>query len=623
MSDILKEIIRLDKKSYSFSLVGDLLKCKSPKGKLKEQDRRFIVENATKIMNSISNGKKLLEKYRIHFTDNLEEIAEYQQENNFNRIIIDTETEGLDFFNDLIVMIQILIGDQIFLYRVGVRGVQGVRFDPLQGLLEDNAIVKVFQNAKFDVCMLKQIMPELEIKNIFDTKLAESVIDPTKKRCSLQELSWQYLNIWMPKEIGKSFKLGSELTEEQIEYAALDVAVLKEIMGFQVERLQQLELVKTARLEFAIIPALVDIERKGMLIGWNKLGELNSVVEAEAQELQKELVEMAKHDINWNSPKQTVEVLNKLGFKTKSSSKKALKKFEDPLIDKLLQYRKASKGMSAFLNKWPTHVNDATGRVHSNFNQLGTKTGRFSCSKPNLQQVPKKQLWRDLFVAPPGYKIITVDYGQIELRIIAEFTQDETFLKILQDGGDLHTTTAAAIFEIPFEKVNREQRDIAKSINFGLSYGMGPRLLSENVGISLAEAKAFISNHEKAYPRVKHGLDQLGFKALRNGYSRTPLGRKRFFGSGDSPQHLGRNSVVQATCGDILKRAILYLHQDLKDLDAHIINLVHDEVLIEANEDIVDQVVEIVQNDMKTAGADFLKAVPIEIDIHIGDTWRK
>ena len=152
---------------------------------------------------------------------------------------------------------------------------------------------------------------------------------------------------------------------------------------------------------------------------------------------------------------------------------------------------------------------------------------------------------------------------------------------------------------------------------------MGPKLLSENVSISLAEAKAFISNHEKAYPRVKHGLDQLGFKALRNGYSITPLGRKRFFGPGDSPQHYGRNSVVQATCGDILKRAILYLHQDLKGFDAHIINLVHDEIIIETNEGIVDQVVEIVQKDMKKAGADFLQTVPIEIDIHIGDTWRK
>jgi DNA polymerase-1 len=427
----------------------------------------------------------------------------------------------------------------------------------------------------------------------------------------------------MPKEIGKSFKLGSEPTEEQIEYAALDVAVLKEIMGFQVERLKQLDLVKTAQLEFAIVPALVDIERRGVLIDWNRLEELRPLFETEVQELQKQLVELAGRDINWNSPPQVVRVLNELGFKTDSSSKKALKKFEGPVIDKLLQYRKTTKLMSSFLNKWPDHVNNATGRVHPDFKQLGAETGRFSCSNPNLQQVPKQQMWRDLFIAPPRYKIITVDYGQIELRIIAEFTQDETFLKILQEGGDLHSTTAAAIFGVPVEEVNREQRDIAKSINFGLSYGMGPKLLSENVGIRLAEAKAFISNHEKAYPRVKQGLDQLGFKALRNGYSITPLGRKRFFGPGDSPQHLGRSSVVQGTCGDILKKAILYLHQDLKGLDAHIINLVHDEILIEANEGIVDQVVEIVKRDMKKAGADFLQTVPIEIDIHIEDTWRK
>ena len=220
--------------------------------------------------------------------------------------------------------------------------------------------------------------------------------------------------------------------------------------------------------------------------------------------------------------------------------------------------------------------------------------------------MPRQQEWRDLFIAPEGYRLVTVDYGQIEIRIIAEFTRDDTLLRILGEGGDLHAKTAATIFNVPVGEVTKEQRGLAKAINFGLSYGMGPKGLAEQVGISLSEAKRFIAGYSQAYPKVKPGLDRLGYKAAAKGHSCTPLGRKRFFDPRDA-QHLGRNTPIQATCGDILKKAIQYLHDELEGLDASIVNLIHDEVLVEAKAEVTDQVAGIVQTCMKRAGADFLE----------------
>jgi DNA polymerase-1 len=319
--------------------------------------------------------------------------------------------------------------------------------------------------------------------------------------------------------------------------------------------------------------------------------------------------------INYRSPDQVRRTFQALGFRLRSTGIKELKKIDHPFAKTLVKHRKASKLLSSFVEALPKHINQKTGRIHPEFHQLGTDTGRFTCSKPNLQQIPKEQEWRDLFVAAPGHKIITADYSQIELRILAEFSQDPVFLEAYKAGKDLHQETADQI---------GLSRDQAKAINFGLCYGMGSKGLTERLNIPVKEAQCFISAYFRTYPRVKATLDKLGLKALSAGYSETPLGRKRYFKPADSfsaqksLERKGRNTPIQSTCGDILKKAILYLS------DFKIINLVHDEIVFEVPEDQASlETVQQIRDSMTRAGEEFIRSVPVVVDLTVNDVWRK
>jgi DNA polymerase I-like protein with 3'-5' exonuclease and polymerase domains len=366
------------------------------------------------------------------------------------------------------------------------------------------------------------------------------------------------------------------------------------------------------------------------LVNLDKLGILKSTLTSRIAYLEEELQKQIKdlplsnqkelfdNGINFRSPAQVKTVLQALGFKVESTGIKALKKIDHPFAKTLLKHRKASKLLSSFVEALPKHVNQKTGRIHPEFHQLGTDTGRYTCSRPNVQQIPKEQEWRDLFVAAPGHKIITADYSQIELRILAEFSQDATFLEAYRTGKDLHEETANQI---------GISRDAAKAINFGLCYGMSSTGLAERLGISSKEAQEFISTYFRAYPRVKSTLDQLGLKAVSSGYAETPLGRKRYFkpadcfGAQKSLERKGRNTPIQATCGDILKTAVRNL---MKYPDLEIVNLVHDEIVVEVSEELASmEMVEKIREAMVRAGEEFLYSVPVEVDIVVDDVWRK
>ena len=215
------------------------------------------------------------------------------------------------------------------------------------------------------------------------------------------------------------------------------------------------------------------------------------------------------------------------------------------------------------------------------------------------------------------------------MRILAEYSQDETFLEAFRTGQDLHTRTAADIFDVPIDEVTKDQRGVAKTINFGLCYGMSAMGLSTRLSITTKEAESFINSYFRAYPQVKDTLQKLGTAAVRKGYSETLLGRRRYFKRSDSfsaqksVERKGRNTPIQSTCGDILKKAIFYLMDGLRDYDARIVNLVHDEIVVECKEDQVDRVADIMESNMVRAGEDFVKSVPIEVDIIIDNVWRK
>jgi DNA polymerase-1 len=341
-----------------------------------------------------------------------------------------------------------------------------------------------------------------------------------------------------------------------------------------------------------------------------------------------------REGFNPNSPEQVKHVLAHLGIRVDSTAKKELEKIDHPFARLMIKHRESAKYISSFLKPLSTPIRNGgrihnDGRIHPEFLQTGAEGGRFSCQKPNLQQIPKEQEWRDLFVAPPGYRIITADYSQIELRILAEYSQDPALLEVFRNGQDLHATTISRMFNVPLDEVTPEQRHVAKSINFGISYGRSASGLAGQLNIPVEEAERFISSHHRAYPQANNTLQRLGMQAVNKGYSETLLGRKRYYKRKDSfagqksLERKGRNTPIQGTSADILKKAIQNLMDALHPYDAKIINLVHDEIVLEAEESQAEQIKEVVRKAMERAGRDLIKSVPVKVDIEVDSVWRK
>lgn len=587
----------------------------------------------------------------IRDENGLFDMEHYVYKNEVKKVFIDCETSGLDPFSAELVLIQVLAGTKIFLIDVGAIPTDQRKTFYYRGLLrilEDNTILKVFHNGLFDLKFLKYHAFNnngVQFINLFDTMLAEQLLTAgISKRGdhSLQSLCQKYLHIDLDKGLQTSFKPGQLFTEDQIQYAANDVKHLETIFRIQANAIAKEGLTDTALLEFAITPAIANIELAGVHLDIGKLEMLKVGLPIEKSRIEQELNDIIKvaenvnkgktfneKAINFNSPVQVKQILCDLGFDVPGTGIDVIEKINHPFTKALVEYRKVSKLLSSFCNKLPKHINTMTGRIHPEFFQLGTEAGRFTCQKPNIQQIPHEQEWRDLFSAPDGRKIITADYSQIELRILAEFSQDQAFLDAYRKGQDLHSRTASEMFIVPIDQVNKDQRGIAKTINFGLCYGMSAKGLSDKMNITSEKAESFINQYFRAYPKVKNTLQILGMEAVKNHYSTTIGGRKRYFARADSfseqksLERKGRNTPIQGTCGDILKKAILYLSESLKGHDAAIVNLIHDEIVIEARDDQTEEIRDIVKRDMVRAGQDYIKTVPVEVDIKIDSVWRK
>jgi DNA polymerase-1 len=340
-----------------------------------------------------------------------------------------------------------------------------------------------------------------------------------------------------------------------------------------------------------------------------------------------------------NSGTQLMEAFATLGVDLPDTMEASLVKFDHPAVAKLLEYRQHEKTLSAFGENVLGLINPKTGRIHPSFQQYGADTGRFSCTRPNVQQIPATSDFRKCFIAAPGYKLVTCDYSQAELRILAELSGDEAFVSAFKSGQDLHTLTASQMFGVPVDQVQKSQRSAAKAINFGLAYGMGPGGLAPRLGVSLDESKALISKYFAAYPGVQRWLDKAAKDSVRLGYSVTPLGRKRFYNMPDESlkrtnedewrkqisaiERQGKNSPIQGSNADMTKLALINLRTALRGWDARTVNTVHDEIVVEAREDQAEEVKHIVEKAMIEAGEALLKEVPIMADASIADYWSK
>ena len=453
---------------------------------------------------------------------------------------IDTETTGLDPHTSELLLLQISTADKVYI-------VDCKRLVPLalKPLLESSHVLKIAQNAKFEYEMLRQ-QAGITLSGLFDTMLAERlVMAGIGREISLKAIAQKYIGAVLDKSVRESFyktaSIGDAyLAPEQLHYAARDAFIMMPIWRDQARELKKHGLEQVADLEFRCIAAVGDMELAGVKIDearWRKIIEDVAVQRDRSASELADMLQSASMQatmfgvsaINLNSNTQLLDVFGKLGVDLPDTMEATLVKYDHPAIKKLLEYRGFEKTLSAFGENVLSLINPKTGRIHPDFNQYGADTGRFSCTKPNVQQIPATSDFRKCFVAAPGYKLVTCDYSQCELRVLAELSGDEGFVGAFISGQDLHTLTASQMFGVPLEEVQKPQRSAAKAINFGLAYGMGPGGLAPRLGVSLDEAKDLISKYFKAYPGVQKWLDKAAKDSVRLGYSTTTLGRKRFY----------------------------------------------------------------------------------------------
>lgn len=554
-------------------------------------------------------------------------------------VAVDTETTGLDPYLSKIRLIQFSTEEHSYI-------IDCFCFDNLSILNEifsSSEPIKIFHNAKFDIKMLKRHY-NFEFDNIFDTMLASQIISAgISNTHNLKDVVERYLNKIIDKSEQRSDWTG-ELTDSQLRYAIEDVKILLPLR----EKLRQLlidnKLVRVAKLEFDCCVAVSEMELNGCKLDEEKWLKIQNSIEKKheelSQEIQRELANSSNQlslfegfsSININSTTQLVESLNNMGIKVKDSSEGTLIQFKDkhPIIEKILEYRGLQKALSSYGKNTLEHINKVTKRIHADFNQLRADTGRFSCSNPNLQQIPATEEYRSCFVAENGNKLVIADYSQVELRILAELSQDSHFIKAFESGEDLHKATASNMFGVPIEQVTKEMRTQAKSINFGLAYGRGASSLASQIGTSVETAKELIEKYFEVYSGIKDWLFNAGRLAVKYEQSRTLSNRLRkyVFDKNNRSEvatidRQGKNSPIQGTSADITKQALILISKSIKNTPIRLINTVHDEIILECPEEESEFAAQLLEKNMIDAARIYLKKVPIVVDVHISDYWKK
>ncbi len=560
----------------------------------------------------------------------------------------DTETTDLDPYRGRLRLVQLATPEETYvidLAKFTDRPREHAGLDPLRRLLAADRPVKIAHNAKFDLKWTRHHLG-VDIGMVFDTLLASQLLSAgLDERHNLDAVMTRYLGESVDKtERGSDWS--GELSEAQLSYAARDVALLVRLREVMVERLKVEGLVQCARLEFECVPATAALELAGFYLDRERWCEQMAAVERQRAAIAAELQEMlaegaaqgmlfagARTEINLDSHAQLTEALRRLGVPVPDSTRNwrlqpLAAKY--PVVAKLLEYRTVQKAMTSFGQNFLDAINPATGRIHANFHQIGAPTGRYACVDPNIQQIPHALEYRRCFRAPQGRKLITCDFSQIELRILAEYSKDQNFIEAFLSGTDFHRTTAAQVFRLAPDEVTSEQRSFAKRLNFGVVYGIGTSRFALMTGLSEKEAEEVMRRYFATYPALEAWLKEAGRRAVRERETRTMSGRKARFAFDPEDKKAtslvernGKNTPIQGTSADILKRALHLLHEELRGTSAEIVNIVHDEVVVEADADQAEEVAAKVERAMQAAGEEYVKVVPVVVESRISDEWLK
>lgn len=525
------------------------------------------------------------------------------------------------------------------------------KIEILRPVLENPNILKIGQNLKYDIKVLFKYNIQLSAP-LYDTMVAHYLINPDMRH-NMDILAETYLNykpVSIESLIGKKGKNQKSFEQvplnEQTEYAVEDTDItlqLKEVFEPKIKKIKAEKLFN--KVEMPLVKVLADMEKQGIALDVPALAEISKELDSDMTELEKQIFEYAEEEFNLNSPKQLGEILFekmkliKKPKKTKtgqySTSEDVLSKLSDkhPIIEQILEYRQLQKLKSTYVDSLPQEVSPITGRVHTSFAQTVAATGRLASNNPNLQNIPirtpRGQEVRKAFIAKDEeHVLIAADYSQIELRLIAGLSQDPTMMASFQNGEDIHAATASKVFGIPLNEVTREQRSHAKTVNFGIIYGVSAFGLSEQTSLSRGESKDLIDAYFETYPQLQQYIQNQIALARKQGYVETILGRRRYLRDINSnnyvvKSHAERNAVnapVQGSAADIIKLGMVKIHQRLKEenFQTKMLLQVHDELVFEAPKSEVEQVSALIKDTMEHAIA---FNVPLVVECGVGKNW--
>jgi DNA polymerase-1 len=569
------------------------------------------------------------------------------------RISFDTETTGTDAnLSDLVGMSFSIKPGEGYYVPVPADKEETQRIvDEFKPVFENENIVKIGQNIKYDMLMLK--WHGVSIKGeLFDTMLAHYLIDPDTRH-NMDVLSENYLNyspISITTLIGAKGKGQGNMrdvpVEQVVDYAAEDADVTLQLANVFMPMLKELNAEKLAtEVENPLVYVLADMEIEGVRIDMDTLINYSKELELDIRKFEQNVYDKCGIKFNLASPKQLGEVLfDKLQLDPKAKKTKTgqYQTGEDVLlalahksdiVQDILDFRQLQKLKSTYVDALPLLVNPRTGRVHTSFNQAVAATGRLSSNNPNLQNIPirteRGREVRKAFIArDENHILLSADYSQIELRIIAEISKEENMLEAFNKGIDIHTATAAKVYGIAIEEVDSTQRRNAKAVNFGIIYGQSAFGLSQNLGIPRKEAAAIIDQYFTQYPGIKRFMSDTMNSARENGYVETILGRRRYLRDINSANQTVRgfaernaiNAPIQGSAADMIKVAMINIHKDIQEqgLQSKMTMQVHDELVFDVLKTEVEAMKNIISHRMKTA---IKTTVPIEVEIGEGVNW--
>ncbi len=608
--------------------------------------REFEFTSLMKLVPSAEPGKNECET--ITSSERLSEVVSSIRE----ELAFDLEATGRDPLRESIVGIA-LCNDKEKAYYVPVGHETGEQieksavFDILRPLCENNGVPKIGHNLKYDIMLLKRAGVSVSGR-LFDTMIAAYLLNPNKSNHNLDEVSFEYLGkrkTSFAEVLKKRWTFAEVTIDEAAPYAAGDAALSYELKDLLFRRLKEDNLEKIYfEIEMPLIRVLAELEEAGVKVDVPLLNSLSKELEVDIESLSRRIFFLAGEEFNINSPKQLGKVLfqslglsptkrTKTGFSTDMDVLEELAS-EHELPHEVLNYRSLTKLKTTYIDVLPALVYPETGRVHTSFNQTVAATGRLSSSDPNLQNIPVRGEWgkriRAAFIAEEGNLLLSADYSQVELRILAHLSGDEGLTGAFRTGVDIHARTASELYGVPVERVTPEMRRTAKVVNFGVIYGISAFGLSEALNMERKDAEQYINQYFERHPGVRAYSEKVLAEAKENGYVTTLFGRRRPIPELKSlnrntrmlGERLAVNSPIQGTAADIIKIAMISISRRIKreSLRARMILQVHDELLFEFPERELEAVEKAAREEMEGAGG---LSVPLEVETGYGRNWSE